>query len=78
MESSSKFETLDTSYVSLPALIRHLRERQFTGRLHVSLDKYEADVFLRGSSPPDVREKDYLSAREGEGDDVMSFSILDF
>jgi hypothetical protein len=67
MQSSSKFETLDTSYVSLAALIHHLRERQFTGRLHVALDQYEADVFLRGDSAPHVRERDRLSGREEEG-----------
>jgi hypothetical protein len=68
MESISKFENLDTSYVSLAALVNHLRAQQFTGRLHVTLDQYEADVFLRGSSAPEVREKDHLSGRESGGE----------
>lgn len=68
MESISKFEKLDTSYVSLSALVNHLRARQFTGRLHVTLDQYEADIFLRGSLAPEVPEKDHLSGREGGGE----------
>jgi hypothetical protein len=68
MDETHKFETLDTSYVSLSALIRYLRQRQFNGRLRIVLDQYEADVVLDGSSNPKVRERDYASGREAEGE----------
>ena len=71
MDETRKFETLDTSYVSLSALIRYLRQRQFCGRLRVVLDEYEAEVVLHGSSDPKVRERDYASGREAEGEDAF-------
>src|SRR5262245_25665563 len=71
MESQLKLDTLDTSYVSLAALIRHLRERQFRGRLHVQLDGYEADVFLYGAEAPSVWERELSSGRESQGDEAQ-------
>ena len=65
MESPLKLETLDTTYVSLAALIRHLREREFRGRLHVVLEGYEDDVFLYGSESLSLWERELSSGREG-------------
>jgi hypothetical protein len=58
MGKIKQFESLSTSYVNLAALIRYLRERQFTGAIHVALDKYEADVFLHGRNPATASEID--------------------
>ena len=44
------FDSLNTSYVNLGALLRYLREQGFSGSLHVALDQYEADVMLQGES----------------------------
>jgi hypothetical protein len=71
MDVIAKFETLDTGYVNLSALIHYLRERKFTGRLRVSLDEYEADIFLYGSSPPSVWESNRASGLEAPGDAAM-------
>lgn len=71
MESQLKLDTLDTKYVSLAALIRHLRESGFKGRLHVALDGYEADVFFYGDSAPSVMEKDLSSGRESRGEEAQ-------
>ncbi|MBV9209033.1 MAG: hypothetical protein JOZ52_00305, partial [Acidobacteria bacterium] len=64
-------ENLDTAYVNLAALLRYLRERDFTGRVHVQLVEYEADVFLNAQGAPRVREMDYATGREGEGEDAL-------
>lgn len=71
MNSPKNFETLDTSFVSLAALIRYLREQKFNGRLHLSLQDYESDVFLYGEEQPSVWEKDLTTGREARGDDAL-------
>ncbi len=71
MESPFKLESLNTSYVSLAALIRHLREGEFHGRLHVVLDGYEADVFLDGSKSTSVWERDLSNGRESRGEEAQ-------
>jgi len=76
MESPLKLETLNTTYVSLSGLIRYLRENDFRGRLHVVLDGYEADVFLYGSEPPSVWEKDLSSGRESRGEEAQQRLIV--
>src|SRR6266436_812145 len=71
MDAIAKFETLDTSYVNLAALIQYLRARNFTGRLRVALDEYEADVFMYGSSAPSVWESNRASGLEAQGEAAM-------
>jgi hypothetical protein len=65
------YENLDTAYVNLAALVRYLREREFTGRIHVRLEDYEAEVFLDAGEPPQVRETDYKQRRTSEGDEAF-------
>ncbi len=69
--SSAVHENLDTAYVNLAALLRYLREREFTGRVHVQLVEYEADVFLNAQEPPRAREIDHTNGSEAEGDDAL-------
>lgn len=64
------FEKLDTAYVNLAALVRYLREREFTGRVHVQLEDYEANLFLNAGEPPQVEETDLATGRTGEGDEA--------
>ncbi|HLR07126.1 MAG TPA: hypothetical protein VK117_15025 [Pyrinomonadaceae bacterium] len=68
MSSESKsrvlYKNLDTSFVNLWALLRHLSQRAFVGRVHVEMDDYSADVFLTGSNTPLVREVDRAAGTE--------------
>jgi hypothetical protein len=71
MAQQFKFDTLNTSFVSLPALLRHLRQTNFIGRMHVVLDQYEADIFLYGADSPSVWESDHAAGRESQGEAAM-------
>jgi hypothetical protein len=64
-------ENLDTTYVNLAALIRYLQQREFNGWVHVELDEYDADVFLKANEQPRVRETDHATARTGEGEAAL-------
>src|SRR5258708_13848451 len=72
-ESTSRvlFENLDTSFVNLWALLRHLSQRAFVGRVHVEMDDYSADVFLTGSNIPLVHEVDRAA-----GTDVLEEAAM--
>jgi hypothetical protein len=64
-------ENLDTAYVNLGALLRYLQAREFTGRVHIELEEYDADVFLNGKDGPRIRETDHTTGRAGEGDEAL-------
>src|SRR5216684_745958 len=72
-ESQSRvlYENLDTSFVNLWALLRHLSQRAFVGRVHVEMDDYSADVFLTGSNTPLVHEVDRAA-----GTDVLEEAAM--
>ena len=72
-ESQSRvlYENLDTSFVNLWALLRHLAQRAFVGRVHVEMDDYSADVFLTGSNTPLVHEVDRAA-----GTDVLEEAAM--
>lgn len=69
--SRTVYENLDTAYVNLAALLRYLREREWTGRVHVELEEYEADIFLAGASAPRARERNHATGAESEGDAAL-------
>ncbi len=71
MEEIIKLENLDTSFVNLSRLIRYLREREFSGRLHITLDQYEADVFLYPGATPSVWEIDRDTGRDAQGEGAL-------
>ena len=71
MNSLVRLETLDTSFVNLAALIRHLRQRNFVGRVKVALEEYEADVFLDGAEEPSISEKNHATGRAAQGKEAM-------
>src|SRR5262245_869762 len=56
MDAVKQFGSLNTSYVSLAALLRHLRDETFTGSVHLVVDQYEAEVQLHGSDVPTASE----------------------
>jgi hypothetical protein len=64
-------ENLDTTYVSVAALVHYLQQREFKGWIHVELDEYDADVFLDGGNPPRVRETDHASGRTDESEAAL-------
>src|SRR5713226_2183044 len=72
-ESKSRvlYENLDTSFVNLWSLLRHLSQRAFVGRVHVEMDDYSADVFLTGSNTPLVHEVDRAA-----GTDVLEEAAM--
>ena len=72
-ESKSRvlYENLDTSFVNLWNLLRHLSQRDFVGRVHVEMEDYEADVFLTGSNTPLVHEVDRAA-----GTDVLEEAAM--
>ena len=71
MNTLVRFETLDTSFVNLGALVRFLRQRNFVGRVKVALEEYEADVFLQGAEEPTIWEKNLATGRSAEGKDAL-------
>jgi len=71
MNTLVPLETLDTSFVNLGALIRHLRQRNFVGRVKVALEDYEADVFLSGAEEPSIWEKNHATGRGAQGKEAM-------
>ena len=70
-QSRVLYENLDTSFVNLWGLLRHLSQRAFVGRVHVEMDDYAADVFLTGSNTPLVHEVDRAA-----GTDVLEEAAM--
>lgn len=71
MPEQIKFNSLNTSFVNLAAFIRFLREQGFRGRMHVTLEEYDADIFLYGAETPSVWENDLSAGRESQGEAAM-------
>ena len=65
------YERLDTAFVSLPALLRYLQQRDFTGRVHVELDEYDGDIYLAARQPLAARERDHATGREETGEPAL-------
>lgn len=70
-QSRPVHENLDTAYTNLAALLRFLREHDFEGRVHVELEDYDADVYLKSKEQPRVRERNYETGREAEGEEAL-------
>jgi hypothetical protein len=71
MSTVKNFDDLSTSYVNLAALIRHLREQEFVGTIHVIVDQYEAEVRLHAAEEPIVAEIDRANGRALESEGAM-------
>ena len=76
MDAVKQFDNLNTSYVNLAALLRYLRGQEFSGSIHVALDEYEAEIFLKGSGPVAVFEIDRGSGVPTEIDGAMERALV--
>lgn len=76
MKNRTIHENLDTSFVNLPALIRYLRRRQFSGRVRVELSGYEADILISEDNQMTVREYDQIAGRIAEGDEALQRILI--
>src|ERR1041384_4335150 len=65
------YENLDTAFVNLPALLRYLQQRDFTGRVHVELDEYDGDIYLVAREGLEARERDHATGREDAGEAAL-------
>ncbi|HEX8180125.1 MAG TPA: hypothetical protein VF525_11325 [Pyrinomonadaceae bacterium] len=65
------YEQLDTAFVSLPALLRYLQQRDFTGRVHVELDEYDGDIYLAGRNRLEACERDHATGRAEAGEAAL-------
>ena len=61
MKKSTIHENLNTSFVNLPALVRHLRGMQFVGSIHIETLGYEADIEFTGTSTMRACETDHVA-----------------
>jgi hypothetical protein len=76
MKNRPLHENLDTSFVNLSALVRHLRRQQFAGNIRVELSGYEADIALTAAGEMRVREYDRIAGRISEGDEAMQRLLI--
>lgn len=61
-------QNLNTSFVDLSALVRHLRDLQFTGSVKVEHSSYEAEIIFTSSNKLQAREYDKLAGRISQGE----------
>ena len=69
-------QNLSTSFVDLPALVRHLRDLQFVGCIHIELSRYEADIIFTSERQLFAREFDHFAGRASHGERALN-SILE-
>ncbi len=65
-------ENLNTSFVNLSALVRHLRCLQFVGSIQVELSSYEAEIEFMDDNTITAREQDHIAGRLSFGEDALS------
>ena len=66
---------LDTAFVDLGALVRHLVRERFVGRLHLAIGDYEADIKFVGTRLLHAREFDHASGRITQGQKALASII---
>ena len=76
MVALKQFDNLNTSYVNLAALLRYLREQNFSGSIHVVLDEYEAEIFLAESGSAAVFEIDRISGVPAQEEGAMERALV--
>jgi hypothetical protein len=70
----SKFpihKNLNTSFVNLSALVRHLRGLQFAGSVQIELSSYEAEIEFGEEGVIRAREQDHIAGRMSFGEDAL-------
>ncbi len=76
MKNRPIHENLDTSFVSLSALVKYLRRRQFLGNVRIELNGYEADIVLTAENGLKVREHDQITGRTSEGEEALQRLLI--
>lgn len=62
---------LNTSFVNLSGLVRHLRSLGFAGSIQLELSSYEAEIVFAGDGSITAREQDHIADRLSFGDDAL-------
>ncbi len=65
------YQNLDTSFVDVEALLRHLQRQKFLGAVRVKLNGYEAEVLLGKNEKIVARESDQSQGRENAGETAL-------
>ncbi len=69
-------ENLNTAFVDVSALVRHLSGLQFVGGIHIELSSYEADIIFNGGKKVAAREYDHTAGRFAEGDHALKRILI--
>lgn len=64
-------KNLNTSFVNLSALVRHLRSLQFVGSIQIELSSYEAEIEFAEDGSLKAREQDHIAGRLSFGEDAL-------
>ncbi|HMJ08797.1 MAG TPA: hypothetical protein VK468_07310, partial [Pyrinomonadaceae bacterium] len=64
-------KNLSTSFVDIDALVRHLRDLQFVGRIHIEHSTYEADIIFTPSYRMQAREHDFAARFVSDGEQAF-------
>lgn len=62
---------LNTSFVSMSGLVRHLRNLGFIGSIQLELSSYEAEIEFANDGSIRAREQDHIADRLSFGDDAL-------
>lgn len=76
MKNLAVYENLDTSFVNLSALVRFLRGKNFSGKVSVEFDGYEAEIELKEGGEINAREHDRIAGRIAEGEDAFQRLLI--
>jgi len=67
---------LSTTFVDIDGLVRHLRDLQFVGVVHIELCSYEADIIFTPSKRLQARERDHAAGLTSQGSDAFRRILL--
>ncbi|MBC7796130.1 MAG: hypothetical protein H7Z37_04565 [Pyrinomonadaceae bacterium] len=71
MEYKPLYENLDTAFVNIAALVRYLRQQEFIGRVHVTMENFEAELLFGENRQLRVREIDRFAGRMSGGNEAL-------
>lgn len=67
---------LSTTFVDIDGLVRHLRDLQFVGVVHIELCSYEADIIFTPTKRLQARERDHAAGITSQGSDAFRRILL--
>lgn len=76
MKKEPIHQNLNTSFVSVRALVRYLRGLQFVGSIRIEWSDYEADIIFTGSQTIRAREYDHIAGRISHGEHVLEHILV--